>query len=84
MLFLAVCKCIGIVLNAPEFRQKLTSTKEKLSKRILDIFKLGNFRKEVTTVLSLYLKRTAKLPNYVSIMGTEQCMSIKYSKGTLL
>ena len=84
LIYDSVCRCIGIVLNAPEYRNQLSQSREKLSKKILDIFKTANFRKEVTTVLSLYLNRTAGLPNYVSILATDQCMSIKYSRGSLM
>ena len=84
LIYNAVCHCAGMVMNQPEYRAILNKTKEKLTNKILDIFKIANYRKELVIVLSLYLSRSASLPNYVVVLGSDHELSVKYSRGSLI
>jgi hypothetical protein len=78
-----VCYCIGLVLQHSEFKNFIKSS-STINKKLFEVFKLPNFRREVTSVISQYIEKKAGYPNYVVIFGQDIDLCVKYSKKTLM
>ena len=63
-----VCYSFSIVLGIKEYREQIKEARNT-TKKIMDIIKLSNFRKELITVLSRQICLRAAMPHYVILFG---------------
>lgn len=52
-LFQFACKSVGIVASTPKFKQILVEEEALLKKKMMDLFKLPSFRKDVVEVMTI-------------------------------
>lgn len=81
-----VCYSISLLLATAEYKKVLDSRDKRTSinKKIADIFKTSNFRKELVNVVTFQITKRAQLPHYVVIFGQDFDLCVKYSRSSLM
>ena len=70
-------------MNQAAYKELLVKA-QNINQKMMEIFKIPAFRKELVNLITLVLNRRANLPNYVVVLGNDFECSIKYSKGSLM